>query len=223
MFSSEQIDELNKKLCPDVIKERRQGNAKLSYIEGHHAIRRANEIFRFDGWTRQTVKMEKVVEEEYTSKRGQVGTLVAYIAQVQVRVRVGEEWGEWIETDGYGYGEGIDYNNPGQAHEGAVKEAETDAMKRALIKFGDQFGLALYDKERKNVGRDESPEDEDGGANTKSVNKQQLAKIFAMVKERNIAPKEAKELIYGRYSVSSSKDMTSAQASDFIDWLEGEK
>ena len=37
------------------------------------------------------------------------------------------------------------------AHEGAIKEAETDAMKRALMTFGNPFGLALYDKAQVNV------------------------------------------------------------------------
>jgi DNA repair and recombination protein RAD52 len=45
----------------------------------------------------------------------------------------------------------------GQAHESAIKEAETDAMKRALMTFGNPFGLALYDKEQANVC---DPEDE---------------------------------------------------------------
>ena len=39
----------------------------------------------------------------------------------------------------------------GQAHESALKEAETDAMKRALMTFGNPFGLALYDKAQRQV------------------------------------------------------------------------
>ena len=39
----------------------------------------------------------------------------------------------------------------GQAHESAIKEAETDAMKRALMTFGNPFGLALYDKQQRDV------------------------------------------------------------------------
>jgi hypothetical protein len=35
--------------------------------------------------------------------------------------------------------------------ESAIKEAETDAMKRALATFGNPFGLALYDRERRGV------------------------------------------------------------------------
>ncbi len=45
----------------------------------------------------------------------------------------------------------------GQAHESALKEAETDAMKRAFMTFGNPFGLALYDKTQANVG-DEADE-----------------------------------------------------------------
>jgi len=39
----------------------------------------------------------------------------------------------------------------GEAHENALKEAETDATKRALTTFGNLFGLALYDKEQAGV------------------------------------------------------------------------
>ena len=37
------------------------------------------------------------------------------------------------------------------AVENGIKGAETDAMKRAFLTFGDQFGLALYDKKREHV------------------------------------------------------------------------
>jgi len=53
--------------------------------------------------------------------------------------------------EGSGAGHGIDVDL-GQAHESALKEAETDAMKRALMTFGNPFGLALYDKAQRQVG-----------------------------------------------------------------------
>ena len=52
------------------------------------------------------------------------------------------------EASGSGHGIGA---TPGTAHESAIKEAETDAMKRALITFGNPFGLALYDPELRGV------------------------------------------------------------------------
>jgi hypothetical protein len=71
----------------------------------------------------------------------------SYIARVRVRVRAGEAE---ICREGCGSGHGMGLT-PGEAHESAIKEAETDAMKRALSTFGNPFGLALYDKEQQNV------------------------------------------------------------------------
>ena len=54
------------------------------------------------------------------------------------------------------------------ANESAAKEAEPDAMKRALMTFGDPFGLALYDKDKANVEFEvysyPLPEPKDGGS-----------------------------------------------------------
>ena len=36
--------------------------------------------------------------------------------------------------------------------EDCIKAAETDATKRAFVTFGNVFGLALYDREQRNVG-----------------------------------------------------------------------
>ena len=52
--------------------------------------------------------------------------------------------------EGSGTGEGK-APTPGQAHELALKGAETDATKRALATFGNPFGLALYDREQLGV------------------------------------------------------------------------
>jgi Rad52/22 family double-strand break repair protein len=55
-----------------------------------------------------------------------------------------------IVREGSGTGEGK-ASTPGQAHELALKGAETDATKRALATFGNPFGLALYDREQSGV------------------------------------------------------------------------
>ena len=54
------------------------------------------------------------------------------------------------EGSGVGHGSG---HTLGEAHESALKEAETDATKRALVTFGNCFGLALYDKNHAGVRR----------------------------------------------------------------------
>jgi hypothetical protein len=73
-----------------------------------------------------------------------------------VRVTVHLPSGSIVARDGSGAGHGIDVDL-GQAHESALKEAETDAMKRALMTFGNPFGLALYDKEQRAVGEVDTP------------------------------------------------------------------
>ena len=40
-----------------------------------------------------------------------------------------------------------------EAIENCMKSAETDALKRALVTFGNVFGLALYDRTGKNIGK----------------------------------------------------------------------
>ena len=71
----------------------------------------------------------------------------AYTAKVRVSVRAGDIT---IVREGSGTGEGK-ASTPGQAHELALKGAETDATKRALATFGNPFGLALYDREQLGV------------------------------------------------------------------------
>ena len=67
-----------------------------------------------------------------------------------MRIRVGDESTAQLIREGSGAGHGIDADLD-QAHESALKEAETDAMKRALLTFGNPFGLALYDKQQRQV------------------------------------------------------------------------
>ena len=71
----------------------------------------------------------------------------SYIARVRVIVRAGDTA---ICREGCGSGRGVGLTL-GEAHEKALKEAEMDAMKRALSTFGNPFWLALYDKEQRFV------------------------------------------------------------------------
>ena len=146
-FEANQIRALSAKLDPSHVKEREQSGRKLSYIEGWHAIAEANRIFGFDAWTRETLEIRIVAEAPRKLGRApnqRDGWGVSYIARVRVTV-------DGIVREGIGAGHGIDADL-GLAHESAIKEAETDAMKRALMTFGNPFGLALYDKTQASVG-----------------------------------------------------------------------
>jgi DNA recombination protein Rad52 len=142
MFSEPQVKALSSKLSAKHVRTRQYGSLTLSYIEGWHAIAEANRIFGYDSWDRQTMAV-KCVWEGLKGNR----SACSYIARVRVRVRAGDKE---ICREGCGSGHGVGLT-PGEAHESAIKEAETDAMKRALSTFGNPFGLALYDKEQQNV------------------------------------------------------------------------
>ena len=136
--------ELQKPLDISTVKARKQGGRDVSYVEGWHVINEANRIFGFENWTRETIDLRCVADKpREIGKEKKPGFGVSYVAKVRVVVL-------GVAREGMGAGHGIDVDL-GQAHESAVKEAETDAMKRALITFGNPFGLALYDKTRANV------------------------------------------------------------------------
>ena len=141
-FTDQQTRLLKAKLDANHVKTRKAEGATLHYIEGWHAIAEANRIFGFDGWDRRTLFTNCI----WTGTAGDL-CLAAYIAKVRIYVRAGDAL---IVREGSGTGEGK-APTPGQAHEIALKSAETDATKRALATFGNVFGLALYDREHAGV------------------------------------------------------------------------
>ena len=141
-FTDAQNRLLAGKLSANAVKTRKQDGRLLSYIEGWHAIAEANRIFGFDGWDRETVEAECIWQEAKGEPKA-----CAYVARVRIRVRAGD-WVVSRDGSGTGHGSGATL---GEAHESAVKEAETDATKRALATFGNLFGLALYDREQNGV------------------------------------------------------------------------
>ena len=141
-FSENQVKQLSGKLRAKHVKTRVRDKFTLSYVEGWHTISEANRIFGFDAWDRETVIAQCVWEGKQGSR-----SACSYVARVRITVRAGDAV-IFREGSGSGTGNG---KNPGEAHERALKEAETDAMKRALSTFGNLFGLALYDKAQNGV------------------------------------------------------------------------
>jgi hypothetical protein len=154
-FSPEQITALSAPLARAHVKQRRQGGSSVSYIEGWVAISEANRIFGFDCWQRETILLNCASQSERLIGRDQKpGWGVTYVARVRITVTAGDR--PPLIREGSGAGHGIDIDL-GQAHESALKEAETDAMKRALMTFGNPFGLALYDKQQREVEGSSEP------------------------------------------------------------------
>ena len=134
-LTQEQVNQLNQPIDKDKTSWRwanRDKTFKLYYLESWHVIREANRVFNYD-WTSETIQLDLVNADKFC---------VTYIAKVRVTVGT-------IVKEGIGAGHGRGENVPtGDKHESAAKEAESDARKRALMQFGDQFGLSLYDKDK---------------------------------------------------------------------------
>ncbi|MFM9111081.1 MAG: RAD52 family DNA repair protein [Prochlorococcaceae cyanobacterium] len=153
-FSAGQIHALAAPLDRALVSSREQGRSQVPYLQSWLVIREANRIFGFDGWQRQTLQVQCVCQAERLighrshGRDPKPGWGVTYTARVRVTVHAGERG--LLIREGTGAGHGID-TDLGLAHESAIKEAETDAMKRALMTFGNPFGLALYDKSQREV------------------------------------------------------------------------
>ena len=129
-FTKEQVELLKEPILAKNVKERdgnQAGTFQLAYVEGWHVIDEANRIFGFDGWTSETIETKLVAEEQ---------KCISYTAKV--RITIGD-----VIREGTGAGHGR-FGSLGEKHESAIKEAETDARKRAFMQFGNQFGLSLY-------------------------------------------------------------------------------
>jgi len=169
-FTTTQLAALSAPLDRSLVSSREQGRSKLNYLQSWVVINEANRIFGFDGWQRQTLlchcvtQGERMIGPKDSPKPQKPGWGVTYIARVRISVRAGS-YGVLIR-EGTGAGHGID-TDLGLAHESAIKEAETDAMKRALMTFGNPFGLALYDKSLSQV---KGPETSAGAASTAAGN-----------------------------------------------------
>ena len=151
LLSPEQAAALAAPLNRANVQTRSQTGRSFNYLEGWVAIREANRIFGFDGWQRETIELRCVSESQRPIGRDQKpGWGVTYIARVRIRLGSQGNGAHFLVREGSGAGHGIDVDL-GLAHESALKEAETDAMKRALMTFGNPFGLALYDKQQRQV------------------------------------------------------------------------
>jgi DNA recombination protein Rad52 len=131
---------LARPLDPALVSERETRDGRLvQYIEGWAIINQANRIFGFDGWGSEVVG--EVAYRPLSLLDPDTGEALAvgmYTATVRVTVR-----GCPPKADvGCSF---VPQDTP-EAHEAAYKGAVTDALKRGLRHFGDQFGLRLYDR-----------------------------------------------------------------------------
>ena len=142
MFNDKQMKALQSELSTDRIKVRDKANIKLSYLEGFDIIDTANSIFGFGGWAYTISSLEQVSQEVNANQN----VVICYKAIVKVDV-YDIDHSTMISRQDVGFGTGV-ARSLADAHENSAKEAVTDALKRSLRSFGNQFGNSLYDKSK---------------------------------------------------------------------------
>ena len=143
MFVEKQKQALAYDIEPSRIKNRVKGNITLSYLEGFDLIETANKIFGHGNWSYSISELAQVSQETNTNNN----TVICYKALIRLVV-YSPDHNKNVSKEDVGFGTGI-AKTLAEAHEGAGKEAVTDALKRAMRSFGNQFGNSLYDKSRK--------------------------------------------------------------------------
>ena len=142
MFNDQQTKALSSELSVDRIKLRDKANIKLSYFEGFDIIDTANNIFGYGNWAYTISSLEQVSQEVNANQN----VVVCYKAIVKVDV-YDIDHNTMISRQDVGFGTGV-AKSLADAHENSAKEAVTDALKRSLRSFGNQFGNSLYDKSK---------------------------------------------------------------------------
>lgn len=142
MFIDKQIQVLKYDIEPSRIKSRSKGNITLSYLEGFDLIETANKIFGHGNWSYTITSLDQVSQETNSNQN----VVICYKAVVKLTV-YSLDHGKHIVKEDVGFGTGI-AKTLADAHEGGAKEAVTDALKRSMRSFGNQFGNSLYDKSR---------------------------------------------------------------------------
>jgi len=143
MFNDKQNQVLAYELDSSRIKSRSKGNVSLSYLEGFDVIETANKIFGFGNWDYNITSLTQVSQELNHNQNN----VLCYKAVINITVH-DIQHSKSVTREDVGFGTGI-AKTLADAHEGGAKEAVTDAIKRTLRSFGNQFGNSLYDKSRK--------------------------------------------------------------------------
>lgn len=138
MLTNDHVKELLKPIDPSRVSKDGKG---FSHVEAWDVRKRMNQIFGFGKWSSAVEDMILIAEKEVTTRQGKPAWYVVYRAKCSVRV--GDTFPDACEYVEWAAG---DATNPvlGDAHDQAIKTAESQAFKRCCVNLGDQFGLSLY-------------------------------------------------------------------------------
>lgn len=116
----------------------------FAHLEAWDVRRYLLRLFGFGGYSTDLLAAELVYERETPPPhpQGKSRWTVVYRCAVRLTVRAGgQELGHW---HGAATGAALNLPSVADAHDLALKTADSQALKRAAVNLGDQFGLSLY-------------------------------------------------------------------------------
>ena len=134
MLNQRQYEQLLKPLNPTRVAKRAQAGRQLSYLEAWDVKAHLIRIFGFGGWSADVIESSLAFEEKNEKGQWNVGY------KVVLCLRLNHLEAQYTEA---AVGSAT-LPQRGEAHDMAIKTAESDALKRAAINLGTQFGLSLY-------------------------------------------------------------------------------
>jgi recombination DNA repair RAD52 pathway protein len=134
MLNEQQYEQLLKSLNPVRVAKRSGGGRQLSYLEAWDVKAHLNRIFGFLNWSADVQESMIAFEEKNEKGQWHVGYKVTLTLSFPKELCTYTESAVGFAT----------LPSRGEAHDMAIKTAESDALKRAAINLGTQFGLSLY-------------------------------------------------------------------------------
>lgn len=142
MLSQKQYAALLTDLPRSRVQSRSVSGRSLSYVEAWDIKRTLIRIFGFGGFSADVLSAEHAFTRDIEIGRDKKpGFQVGYKVILRLTVpTLGQDGASYTEA-AVGFASLPDL---GEAHDMAIKTAESDALKRAAINLGTQFGLSLY-------------------------------------------------------------------------------
>lgn len=140
-LTPEQVAQLLRPINPRRV-ARTEGNSNL---QAYDVRAHLNRLFGFAGWDGEVLDYRLAYEALGENSRGKPAFSVGYTCRYRLTIRTpyGDTAAVYTEV---ATGDAVNFpvNSRGDAHDFAIKTAESQALKRCAMNLGDQFGLSLY-------------------------------------------------------------------------------
>lgn len=148
-LSTKQVVALGSPLSKRRVTNRTEQGKQLSYLEAWDVKATLIKVFGFGGFSAEVIETKILASFEKAQVRDPNKMNAVVVAQATVRLTIHSTGAVYTET-ATGQNAQPDI---GKAYDTALKSAESDALKRAAVFLGTQFGLSLYGKTTDDVCR----------------------------------------------------------------------